>query len=317
MKISFTLADSSIPRTLYYERLCEAIKRNRRYVAAEKDADLLFPAEDVALETNWPRYGNPGSAFVRGQFDEAAYRGYLSRIVASPARICIVNMHPFARLPVMLAPRGNMVVADIALNAWERLLNPRTVSMPALPITTAPDAAAPGGAEPREKNILASFRGVPSHPCRKALGALHDGNSIICELIDMSNHAGRIDATTGAADSRYVDLLSRSVFAFVPRGDALFSYRLAEVLSFSCVPVILSDGWVLPFDRRIPWNQIALILPEQQVSAIPQILRQFPRERLTQMVAASREIFVKCLSSLDAVVESLLMEIEIAFFGKR
>ena len=33
------------------------------------------------------------------------------------------------------------------------------------------------------------------------------------------------------------------MFAFVPRGDALFSYRLLEVMARGAIPVILSDGW--------------------------------------------------------------------------
>ena len=56
MKISMTLEDASMPRTVYWQLFREALQRNPRYVADPLQADLLFPAEDTALETNWPRY---------------------------------------------------------------------------------------------------------------------------------------------------------------------------------------------------------------------------------------------------------------------
>ena len=46
-------------------------------------------------------------------------------------------------------------------------------------------------------------------------------------------------------------LLSRAKFGFVPRGDAIFSYRLLETMSFGVIPVIIADGWALPFGEHL------------------------------------------------------------------
>jgi hypothetical protein len=160
------------------------------------------------------------------------------------------------------------------------------------------------------KQILASFRGAPSHPCRDQLRAIHDGRAIICELVPPDNHIGHIDARAGKGDERYQNLLAASCFAFVPRGDRLFSYRLLEVMAFGCVPIILSDGWVLPFDRCIPWTEISLHLPESSIRHLPEILQRIPRDQVialqTRVIAAYRRFF----GSFDLIVEGLFREIE-------
>jgi hypothetical protein len=66
----------------------------------------------------------------------------------------------------------------------------------------------------------------------------------------------------GPDQPAYQALLQQPIFAFVPRGDCLFSYRFLEVISFGCIPIVLADGWILPFDRIIRWDGQALHLPE-------------------------------------------------------
>src|SRR5262249_36526649 len=154
-----------------------ALRRNWRFTENESDADVFFPAEDVTLEGNWPRYGNPAGSFIRGEFDEALFNQYVKRLQEQHGRICIVTMHPQVCAPQLFKDRTSFIVADGSLSYWERSLNPRTVSMPALPITV-------GGQRTRNKDLVASFRGSNTHKCREALAALSDGKRFICELAD-------------------------------------------------------------------------------------------------------------------------------------
>lgn len=311
MKVSLSLVDESMPRTVYWQKFREALQRNRRFTPVAAEADLLFPAEDTALETNWPRYANPASAYVRGKLEEPVIMSYLSRIAGERGPFCVVSMYPSMRLCWGYVACQHVAVADVSMSTWERGLNPRTISMPTLPITapaTYPAAPMPGG-----RDILASFRGTASHPCRNALAALHDGKRFVVELVPLAHHAGKIDATAGVSDTGYVDLMRRSVFAFVPRGDSLFSYRLTEALAFGCIPVVLSDGWMLPFDRQINWPLAALHVPESLIPAMGDLLGKFPPDRIASLQAEGARVYQQCFSSIDAVVESLLRELERAF----
>lgn len=312
MKVSFVLSDESMPRTVYYDRFVAAVRRNPRYIEDAAAADIWLPAEDTALETNWPRYGDHATAFMRGTFESKirlsdsytdAFNAYAAALGRLDRPLCVVNMFPYNRWPQYSASRDDIFIADGNLAGYERLLNPRTISMPALPIVAGPATIGP-------KSVLASFRGMASHPCRERLLAINDGAAIRCEITDRAKYAGRIDAVAAAKDDSYADLMAASVFAFVPRGDALFSYRLLEAMSFGCIPVILSDNWILPFDRTIAWNEIALHAPENEVEALPQLLRAFEPRRMAAIQHTIVETYRACFANLDCIVETFFCELE-------
>jgi hypothetical protein len=297
------MRDERMPRTVYWDRFCAALRGNTRYVEDNALADVLFPAEDLAMETNWPRYGDQSSAFLRGAINMQAWTEYLQRFVQIPKRLCLVNMQPFVRAPQILKDMTHITVADGCLTSWERSLNPRTISMLAMPITI-------GASHDRDRPLLASFRGVMSHPCREALRQADNGGTIVCQFVDRGNHAGLIDAEKKTFDETYGRLMEQSAFAFVPRGDAHFSYRLAEAMSFGCIPVVLSDGWVLPFDRVITWTEVSVHAPESQAGELGGWLERFSPERRAALRRATERLWISRLSSLEKIVDTLLDDME-------
>lgn len=304
LHFSFDYADGSMPRTVYYERLVEALKGLPGYRDNPSGCALVFPEGDTTLETNWPRYARPETAFIRGTFDRGRHDQYLDRLAQAKSPLCIVNMHPFIRVPQLMLGNPNIVVADINLRDWERSLAPRSISMPALPVTV-------GQYKPEIKRIMAGFRGVDSHPCRRALAALHNGKTIIAELVDKTNHFGKLDAEKGVIDPTYVALMEASIFAFIPRGDAEFSYRLLEAMSFGCIPIILADGLVLPFDRIVPWEEFSLHMPESRISEIPGFLARMPAHRISAMQGSVYRVYRQYFAGIQQIAAGLIEEVRI------
>lgn len=307
--VGFILEDGAMPRTVFYDRLSDAVRRHPWFRG--DGARLVIPAEDTAQETNWPRYGARASAYLRGGQPDLSpggpFVGYLNRIAdharSRPGdRVLVVNMHPFVRLSAAFKPFPNVIVADGSLAAHERAVNPRTISMPALPIVRPRDGA---GAM---RTVLASFQGAASHPVRLELAKLDNGGDIRVRLIDPKNHLGRIDAEAGRTDLSYEELLDASVFSFVPRGDALFSYRLLEVMARGSIPVILSDGWVLPFDRTVDWARIAVSVHHEAVPKIPEILRSFTPEDVDRLRTVGARTYETVFADLDRIVDALFGE---------
>jgi len=309
--VGFICEEPAMPCTVFYERFKDAVRRNPAF--RDSGADVLIPAEDTANETNWPRYGNPQSVYLHGSRPDLSNEGVFFRYMDgiarhahdhSGARVLIVNMHPFLRLPVTFKPLANVIVADGSLANFERALNPHTISMPALPLVR--DSANPG-----ERDVLASFQGAASHPVRRALARLHDGRDVIIRLVEPSAYAGRIDKEAGVTDREYEWLLDRSVFAFVPRGDALFSYRLLETMARGAIPVILSDGWVLPFDRLVNWSSCCVSFHHEALHRVPETLRAFTPQETIRMRQNVRETYARFFANLDRIVAALLQEMDL------
>jgi hypothetical protein len=318
LKVGFCLQDDTAPRTEYWERLLKELKKSEFY--AEQNADVLMPLEDTAIETNWPRYGNPASAYLRGQAHDLSASGqfqrYFGRIVAlaqsNPTQSFLyLNMHPFFRTPLALRQLRNMFIADISLAAFERDLNQNTISMPASPLVVSPSASI--GMRP----ILASFQGVDSHPIRKHLKSIANGKSIVVNLVERTRHVGKIDAVNATTDRDYEQLLANSNFAFVPRGDALFSYRLVEAMSFGCIPIILSDGWVLPFDRTLPWDRLSLRVHADAIQQLPYILAACTSEDILSRQKEVLSAYQLRLASLGAMISGLIAEVEVLYRSPR
>src|SRR5262249_54290 len=201
---------------------------------------------------------------------------------------------------------SNVIVADASLANFERALNPATISMPALPLVS-------DGTNARQRDVLASFQGAASHPLRRALARLHDGSNVIIRLVEPAVYAGRIDKEAGATDSEYESLLDRSIFAFVPRGDALFSYRLLEAMARGAIPVILSDGWVLPFDRLVDWPSCSVSFHHEAVHRIPETLRGFTPSEIIRMQQNVRQTYAQFFASLGSIVTALFQEVDLIF----
>jgi hypothetical protein len=310
--IELVVTDPMMPRTEFWDEALRALSDLARAASGQTDQTLNFPAEDVAMETNWPRYARAATAYTRGvpHSLNAGSRtvAYLHELAAwcrdhPDQTLLVINMHPFFRLPLSFSGINNLIVADGCLSAFDRSVNPRTISMPALPLCSS--RAPKSGL----RRIRMSFQGVESHPIRTRLAGFHNGDSVRINLIPKSRHNDlRLDATRRVVDEEYLRLLDESMFALVPRGDALFSYRLLEVMSFGCIPIILSDGWILPFDRIISWDSCAYKIHADALDASMNFLMSVSDEEMLRRQARVLSIYREYFADIKTMISTLILE---------
>ena len=97
--------------------------------------------------------------------------------------------------------------------------------------------------------------------------------------------SGRNDSVIVAVDtvrhyaplSGVVSVMSDSVFCLIPRGRAAFTTRLYDALWAGCVPVILSDHYVMPFHDLIDPNTFSIKWPVDRIDdSLVQYLLNMP-----------------------------------------
>ena len=128
----------------------------------------------------------------------------------------------------------------------------------------------------REPDLLFSFQGANSHPCREKILQLSHPRAIVenpqLNFFDYSAHADTLEyqQAVAAQKAKYRETVARSKFVLCPRGAGTSSFRLFETLASGRVPVIISDQWVAPVGPD--WNACSLLVAEKNVARIPEIL---------------------------------------------
>ena len=122
-------------------------------------------------------------------------------------------------------------------------------------------------------------------------------------------------------------MLKESTFCLVPRGRRLATFRFLEAIRYGCIPVLLSNAWILPFSEVIDWSRSVIWGDERfltQViqrstrriyqaltafinfyvlySKIPSMLRQIPMRRIMKMQQYSLFFYNEYFSSIERIM---------------
>jgi len=145
----------------------------------------------------------------------------------------------------------------------------------------------PDGVPDQSPDLLFSFMGGCSHPCRR-------------EVLRLSHPRGLVEDTSGFCfydcpdlqkyddrRGRFLSTIKRSKFVLCPRGAGTASVRLFETLACGRVPVIISDDWVAP--ANVNWPALSIRVAESEIASIPTILekaeKRFPEMSRAAMAA--------------------------------
>ncbi|CAN6459631.1 unnamed protein product [Victoria cruziana] len=124
------------------------------------------------------------------------------------------------------------------------------------------------------KNMLAFFAGGNHGSVRKFLFERWEGKDPQIQIF-RHLHRGR----------NYTRYMMNAKFCLCPSGYEVASPRLTESILAGCVPVPISEGYVLPFSDVLDWSQFSVPIPVQKIPKLKEILINIPQHTYLKLQA--------------------------------
>ena len=104
----------------------------------------------------------------------------------------------------------------------------------------------------------------------------------------------------------YKQLLHNSTFCLVPRGRRLGSFRFIEVMEQGCIPIVMANGWVLPFSEKIDWSRAAINWDERLLIEFKDYIDQINDDTIFNMRQQAAFYYTTYFSSIDKIIQTTL-----------
>lgn len=130
-----------------------------------------------------------------------------------------------------------------------------------------------------ERDILFNFHGRYPGLCH-----LYKNNVVRGKIIEVFH--GKPGVSVGGFVDDYFERMGLSHFCLVPMGTSSWTNHLYEAFFAGCIPVILSDGFEVPFADIIDWPSLSIKWPMHDVSMnLYNYLLSTPLDELRRMKA--------------------------------
>lgn len=166
--------------------------------------------------------------------------------------------------------------------------------------------------QPKQKNymIISTQWNIPEDYLAQLQGIASSSNDLL--LLDRcktengeTDYTKRCEYTTGNIFD-YPDVLKEGMFCLVVRSARLAQPVLMDILASQCIPIIIADTIVMPFNSHVDWNKIGLFLPEENIKNLLKIVHSVSKERRGELYWQLRWIYDRHFSSIEKITLTTL-----------
>jgi len=147
-----------------------------------------------------------------------------------------------------------------------------------------------------KRTTIISFAGNLRHPLRRKLAKFNNNDTIKIYKASPENPSE--------------DLALTSLFAAVPRGDNLFTYRFTEVLSCAAIPLLFSDGWLLPLFSDEEWAKAIIHIPQKDAKQTLDIVEKISKQDRCLMRRQALELYERYIKDGKGIVHGIVEQLQ-------
>lgn len=165
--------------------------------------------------------------------------------------------------------------------------------------------------QPTQKNylILSTQVNIPPDSLEVLQSIASSSNDLLllgaCKIENKIDYTKRCEYTTGR-EFKYPDILKEGLFCLILRSARLTQAILMDVIASQCIPVVISDSVVMPFNSHIDWHRIAMFIPESNLKNLVKIIYAVSDERRGELYWQLRWVFERYFSSIERITLTTL-----------
>ncbi|CAB3254960.1 unnamed protein product [Arctia plantaginis] len=275
--------------------ILDTIKHSKYYTPNPEEACILVPSIDTLNQHSF------SSKHVSQALQSLPHWNYGENHL-------IFNMLPGT------APNYNTVVdlntskaiiAGAGFNTWTFRYG-FDVSIPVY----SPMAEKIDSTQPEEKKylIISTQLNIPQHYLEELQNIASSSNDLLllgrCKT-ENTDFSKRCEYTTGR-QFEYPNILKEGMFCLVVRSARLTQAILMDILASQCIPIVIADSVVMPFNSHIDWNKLALFLPENNIKSLVKIVYSVSKERRGELYWQLRWAFDRYFASIEKITLTAL-----------
>ncbi|KAL5009577.1 hypothetical protein ScPMuIL_011882 [Solemya velum] len=104
----------------------------------------------------------------------------------------------------------------------------------------------------------------------------------------------------------YPDVLQDATFCVVLRGARMGQTSLSDTMKAGCIPVVVADGYVMPFSEVLDWTRAAVFVREEQLDEIIDVLKKYSMSRIYDMRRQVNFLWEQYFSTMKAITLTTL-----------
>ena len=148
----------------------------------------------------------------------------------------------------------------------------KDVSLPEINLITGHTRGILGGPSPSRRPVLAFFAGGLHGPIRPLLIEKWKGKDEDIQVYEYLPEG-----------YSYYEMMRKARFCICPSGYEVASPRIVEAIYSECIPVIISDAYVLPFSDVLNWKSFSIHVQTKDIPNLKKILQAVSQSQYIRM----------------------------------